>query len=98
MTYKVIVADNFHYQDRDAHYAHGEFPSLDAAIAACKRIVDDYLTSAYKPGMTAEALYGSYTSFGDDPFIVPAAPGVAFSAWDHAKARCSEMCSGRPGD
>lgn len=94
MAYKVIVADNFHYMDRDAHHDHGAFPSLDIAVAACKRIVDDYLASAHEPGMTAEALYRSYTSFGDDPFIVSAEPGVAFSAWDYARMRCSEICAG----
>ena len=91
MIYKVIVADNARYMDRDAHHAHGEFASLEAAIAACKRIVDDYLASAYEPGMTPEALYSSYTSFGEDPFIVSASPGT-FSAWDYARARCREIC------
>lgn len=94
MTYKVIVADNARYMDRDAHHAHGEFATLEAAIAACKRIVDGYLASAYAPGMKAGALYSSYTSFGEDPFIVPASPG-AFSAWDYAKARCREICAGQ---
>ncbi|MCX7361932.1 MAG: hypothetical protein NTV97_08715 [Alphaproteobacteria bacterium] len=93
MTYKVIVADNARYMDRDAHHAHGEFASLEAAIAACKRIVDDYLASAYARGMTPASLYSSYTSFGEDPFIVSAAAGT-FSAWDYARARCHEICRG----
>tara|TARA_B100000378_G_scaffold278887_1_gene284143 strand:- start:1619 stop:1879 length:261 start_codon:yes stop_codon:yes gene_type:complete len=67
------------------------FGSLDAAIAECKRIVDDYLASAYEPGMSAEALYRSYTMFGDDPYIITDEEGVPFSAWEYAKARASEI-------
>ena len=44
--------------------------------------------------MTAEALFSSYTSFGEDPWIVAPTPEdtVQFSAWDYAKRRCDEMC------
>jgi len=104
MTYKVFVDDNFHYMDESERYELGEFTSLDAAIVASKKIVDEYLLSAYRPGMTAQALFGSYTSFGEDPFIV-AVPsketGVLFSAWDYAKRRCDELClpvQGRDND
>jgi hypothetical protein len=62
---------------------------------AAQKIVDDYLLSAYQPGMTAQALADSYTSFGEDPFIVETprqAGGVLFSAWDYARRRCEEIC------
>jgi hypothetical protein len=51
------------------------------AVAKCQKIVESSLTHLHKPGMTAEALYSNYTSFGDDPFIVvPAgAPNSTFS-------------------
>jgi hypothetical protein len=45
------------------------FESSDAAIIACKKIVDDYLREAQEPGMTAEQLYASYVLFGEDPYI-----------------------------
>jgi hypothetical protein len=96
MTYKVFIDDNFHYMDESERYELGEFPTLDAAIAASRKIVDEYLLSAYKPGMTAHALYRSYTSFGEDPFIVAVSSnetGVLFSAWDYAKSRCDELCT-----
>lgn len=81
--------------DESERYELGEFPTLDAAIEATKKIVDEYLLSAYQPGMTAQALFESYTSFGEDPYIV-ATPSkgteVLFSAWDYAKRRCYELC------
>jgi hypothetical protein len=56
--------------------------------------VDDYLKQAYSPRMSAEALYGSYKMFGEDPSIAGA--DIAFSAWEYAKERCAQICGGQP--
>jgi hypothetical protein len=103
MTNKVGVDDNFHYMDESERYVLGEFLTLDAAVEASRKIVDEYLLSAYQPGVTAEALFSSYTSFGEDPFIVASTTeeNVLFSAWDYAKRLCDEMClpvTGRDND
>src|SRR5436190_14233906 len=91
--FAVVVANNFHYMDESEKYEHARFETLEAAISASKRIVDEFLTSALQPGMTADALYSQYTSFGDDPYIIGSKePGIPFSAWTYAKARCSELC------
>lgn len=90
----VMVAENAHYMDERSSYELGTFESLDAAIAASKRIVDDYLKSAYHPGMTAKALFESYTMFGEDPYVVDSdMEGGPFSAWDYARERCAQLCS-----
>ena len=95
MTFKVLVDDNYHFMDESERYELGEFLTLDTAIEASKKIVDEYLLSAYRPGMTAQSLFRSYTSFGEDPYIV-ATPSqeieIQFSAWDYAKRRCDELC------
>jgi hypothetical protein len=93
--YIVQVDDNFRYQDEDERYTLGAFASLDAAISACKEIVDKYLERALKPGMTATELYESYENYGEDPFILtPEMDGsVPFSAWDYAKAKAEVMCA-----
>ncbi len=49
--------DNFHYQDESERVLHGVFSTLEEAITACRSIVDGYLTDAFKPGMTADALF-----------------------------------------
>lgn len=94
MPYVVMVDDNFHYMDESARYRHGEFADAGEAIAHCQQIVDEYLDSAYKPGMTADELWDSYRSFGEDPFIqcVDVAP-ARFSAWDYARSRCTQLCA-----
>jgi len=92
MTYTVRVDDNYHYMDADKRYTHGEYETLEDAIKAAKEIVDDFLSSAYTPGMSAEKLYQGYTSFGDDPFII-GPEEKQFSAWEYAKARCEVLCA-----
>jgi hypothetical protein len=97
MAYRLLVDDNYHYMDESERYAVGEFSTLNAAIEAAKKIVDDYLLSAYKKGMTAQELCASYASFGEDPFIMKTPiheDGILFSARDFARLRCDEICFG----
>lgn len=91
MTYRLLVDDNFHYMDESERSEAGSFDTLEAAVNAAKAIVDDYLLSAYKPGMTARELFESYTSFGEDPWIASPEGGVPFSGWDYARRRCNEL-------
>lgn len=94
MPYVVMVDDNFHYMGENERYKHGEFADAGVAIAHCRRIVDEYLDSAHKPGMSASELWDSYVSFGEDPFILSVgAAQVCFSAWEYAKERCRALCA-----
>lgn len=94
MTYTVLIDDNFHYMDESARTSHGVFDTLPDAVDACQRIVDDFLRSAYQPGMIAGDLMTSYVSFGEDPFIVSSEPGggVLFSAREYARWQTEYMC------
>ena len=95
MTFKVLVDDNYHYMDESERYSAGEFATLDEAVAAARKIVDDYLASAFEIGMTADALIASYAMFGDDPFIVGSeVRGIPFSGREYARARAVEICAG----
>ena len=97
MPYKVLVDDNFHYQDEDERYEQGQFETYEAALEAAQTIVNEFLASEYRPGMTAEQLYEQYTGFGEDPFIKPHPDDrERFSAWDYAKKRCEEICTAAP--
>ena len=96
--YKVMVDDNFHYMDEDERYEHGVYDTAEEAIEACRGIVDRSLEEGYKPGVSAEALYEHYVSFGDDPFIVVldgADDNAKFSAWNYAKERSRVICGER---
>ncbi|MGO9046173.1 MAG: hypothetical protein ACLQFW_04690 [Xanthobacteraceae bacterium] len=95
--YKVMVHDNFHYQEDD-RWEQGVYESVERAIAACRGIVDKSLEEGYKPGISAKKLYDHYVSFGDDPFIVVldgADERAEFSAWSYAKERCRGICQER---
>jgi hypothetical protein len=91
MKYTVYVDDNYHFMDEEERYTLGVFDTEEEAIQAAKAIVDEFLVSAYKPGVEAEKLMATYVSFGEDPWI----HGSPFNAWDYAKNRCDEICSGK---
>jgi hypothetical protein len=91
--YTVMVYDNYHYMNHDdAPYRLGDFDTCEAAVAACKRMVDDFLHAEHKPDMPAGELWDIYTAFGDDPGILSPGDNCHFSAWDYARHRCEEIC------
>lgn len=98
MKYAVRIDDNFHYQNEDERVTHGVFKTADEALAACRAIVDDFLTDTFKPGVTADALYDAYVQFGDDPWVQALDPKGAsaaiFSAWEYARERCNVLAEG----
>ena len=93
MPFTVRIRENSHYMDESEAYDHGRFSTYAEAEAACRKIVDDYLAGAKKPGMSAGDLFRSYTMFGEDPAVDAAGPdGRHFSAWDYARVRCDALC------
>jgi hypothetical protein len=93
--YKVMVDDNFHYQNKDERREQGVYNTLHEAAAVCRGIVDTSLEEGYRAGFSAKELYDHYVSFGDDPFIVILGGGderAEFSAWSYAKERCRVIC------
>lgn len=88
--YTVYVDDNYHYMDESERYTLGEFDDCQSAVAASKRIVDEFL-APLDANRTAEELFTQYTSFGEDPWISSDDPECRFSAWDYARARCRQI-------
>ena len=80
--YKVLIDDNFHYMDESERYTLGEYDSCAAAVAACKKVVDEFLI--HNLGQ-CDDLMASYCMFGDDPFIITDDPDCRFSARDYAR-------------
>lgn len=91
MRYTVYVDDNSRYMDEGGRHRLGDFATAEEALAASRRIVDDFLQQALRPGMTARELFSGYTSFGEDPHIASDDPSCTFSAWDYARRRCVEL-------
>ena len=87
--YRVIVRDHFHYMDEDETYVDGEYDTIDEAITASQKIIDDYLVSRLNQGFSAEELYDDYMSFGDDPSI----QGADWSAVNYARAKAEQLVS-----
>jgi hypothetical protein len=65
--YVVLVNDNFHYMDEDERYRAGDFATLGEAVQACRKIVDVFLQTSYKPGMASDKLYDLYVFIWGQP-------------------------------
>jgi hypothetical protein len=89
--YVVMVDENSHYMDESERYEIGRYPDCATAIAVCKRIVDDFLATSGGGATTAAELFSTYTTFGEDPFIMSTDPACTFSGWDYARLRCAEI-------
>jgi len=93
--YKVYIDDNFHSPDLDSpRFAHAEFDDYDAAVVACRRIVDAWLADAlrHNPGLSVDELRMQFAMFGDEPYISPAPDQGGFSAREYVAQRSAEIC------
>lgn len=90
--YTVLIHENSNTEEND--YTHGGFSDCKSAVGACKKIVDEFLSASYKQGMTSKELYGLYTVFGEDAYVVSTDKNCSFSSWDYAKTRCEALCKG----
>jgi len=95
MPFQLFLDDNFHYADESARVSLGEYSTLAEAISKAVEVVDEYLRSAYAPGMSADALMASYCLFGGDPFIVETestSGKIHFRAREYARVQCEVVC------
>lgn len=93
--YRVLVDSNEEYMDKSARYIAGCYDDCAAAIAKCKYIVDQFLLSSYREGMTAEHLLMTYKFYGEDPWVSSGDESCTFSAWTYAAERCWEICGSK---
>lgn len=67
-------------------------------LKAAQQAVNDHLSSAYRLGMTADALFESYTTspaFAQHRLIVTSEmTGATFPAYAYARQLCTEICAG----
>jgi hypothetical protein len=92
--YRVLISDNGQFMRENECSDHGVFSDAEAAVTACKKIVDDDLKAMWKPGSTAAHLYTLFIAYGPSPVIVPINqndPSPSFSAGDYAKKRCKDI-------
>lgn len=92
--YTVMVDDNFHFMDEDERWTDGTYDRLDEALHKCMEMVGQFMLEQDYTKMKPDDLFQSYTSFGDDPFIIGPMT-VKFSAWDYAEMLSSYL-AGKP--
>lgn len=77
----------------------GNFKTLPIAIAASKRIIDQFLLREHTPGTTSKVLFAVYQNLGEFPFIFRDDDKTfnvhGFNHLQYALERCQEICEGR---
>ena len=68
--YKVYVDDNYHFMNEDERYLQGTYDSLDAAVAAAKKVIDRCFEGIDPRDKTPDQLFHGWSHMGDSPFIV----------------------------
>jgi hypothetical protein len=77
----------------------GEFKTVEEAITTAQKIVDEFLSRSFKPGMDAKSLFSLYKRQGEYPFIFRDddlsvnVPGFEHS--HYAKDRAMAVCDGK---
>ena len=98
VAFEVWVDDNWHFMAEDERYSGGRYATYEEALRRAHEIVDRSLEESYLPGITAPELHGRYTSYGEDPWLVPTPDGVErFSAWSYAEERAWAFLAERDG-
>ena len=94
MKYHLRIYDNFHYGDETEAYNHGGYATYEEALSAAQSIVDDFLRSNWKKGMTSDELMAQFLLYGEDPIIVPDDSDAheRFSARTYANICAIEIC------
>jgi hypothetical protein len=89
----VYVDDTHHHGDQTYRYKVGAFSDCPSAIAACKKIVDEFFATHSSDTAQAQESFDSYRRFGEDPFILTSDKSCVFSAWKYAEQRCQELAA-----
>lgn len=79
----------------------GMYETIEEAMSASRRAIDDFLLREFKAGMTREALLARYQEGGEFPYIFRDddntinVPG--FNHFQYAMTRCAEICGEKKG-
>ena len=85
--YTVYAYSGFHLMGDAEKYLLGEFGDCASAVAACKKIVDDFLLSIRDSASSPETLLEEYERSGPEPYIESDDPTCWFSTADYVRRR-----------
>ena len=75
----------------------GKYETLDEAIEASKRTVDESLRRLFKPGVSQASLYAAFQARGETPYIFRTGDytlsSTGFNPLQYAMSCCAEMCA-----
>ena len=99
MNYIVMLSENSgHTGDDPDMRERSRHDSLEAAEAACRAAIDEFLRSQLRHGMSADELLRIWRGFGVNAFVrtPERSRDWGFSGEDYATERCAELCASPP--
>lgn len=69
-SFRVLVMDMFHYQDREHEMIVGGFPTLEEATEYARRRVRDSIERLRQSGQSKEELRRLWHAFGEDVVVI----------------------------
>ncbi len=84
--YRVIVLEHGGMLDETAEYCAGEYETCMDAVAACRRVINDFC-GYLKCGMTAAKLFEGWLMYGESAIIETDDPACDFDGHDYAQRR-----------
>jgi len=87
--YSLYIADKL--ADDSYRCDHLSYETYEKAVAAAKRIIDDFLKIAASDSVDANHLLTRYKTFGIAPRIAPSPGEAEFSGIEYATSRCREF-------
>ena len=95
MTYFVEVLKNVHGGEGDVRHI-GDYKTLEEAVKESEFMIDKFLISNFRFGMTVAELFAVYQKNGDVPFIFSDGDKTinvgGFNHFKYAMMRCNEIC------
>lgn len=94
MAFHLRVYDNFHSYDESEADDIGSFATYSEALDEAKAIIDEFLVTNWKKGISPEALLCLFDDFGNDPVVISDVheKHECFSGRSYAVSRVDEIC------
>lgn len=89
----VVVEENFRYHNRPERYVKGAYQDCEAAIAVCKKMIDDFLLKIQGVRKKEEELWEYYMKWGEEPWVFEekGEEVCMFSSRDYARERVKAL-------
>lgn len=74
--------------NREEHRELARFSSIDEAVRFSKRLIDMFLVTHRRQGVTGNDLYRRFVKFGPELHVDASLGNPVFQGWEYARKQC----------